>query len=111
MNKQSNIEFKKNKLDLLKTQLESLKREYKTICKSPIFEEKLPTFSNDQELLKLSESKNRKQIDNLRKYNSLRDSGVFLVDLVAEEKNSSGNYERILNKMDIIYELGFDDLE
>lgn len=111
MNTQANIQFKKTKLENMKRQLEKLERDYSNIVKSTVFKQSLPEFKSEQELLDLCKKKNKLHIETLRKYNALRDTGVHLLELVAEEKNLHGTHEKLISKFDILKELGYESME
>ena len=111
MNTQANIQFKKTKLENMKRQLEKLERDYSNIVKSTVFKQSLPELKSEQELLDLCKKKNKLHIETLRKYNALRDTGIHLLELVAEEKNLHGTNEKLISKFDILKELGYESME
>lgn len=111
MNSQANIQFKKNKLASLQKQLEQLKNQYSALASCSVLKNNLPSFDNDKQLLEICQIKNKEHINNLRKYNALRDTGIHLVEIVADDKNNIQTSSKIVKKMDIIRELGYEDME
>ncbi|KAL6934799.1 hypothetical protein ACO0R3_000763 [Hanseniaspora guilliermondii] len=111
MNTQASIQFKKTKLENMKKQLEKLKMEYSNAIESTVFKQSLPEFKSEQELLDLCKKENKLHIETLRKYNALRDTGIHLLELVAEEKNLHEANKKLLSKMDVLKELGYDSMD
>ena len=111
MNSQANIQFKKNKLASLQKQLDELKSQYSPLSSCSVLKTNLPSFDNDKQLLEVCQIKNKEHINKLRKYNALRDIGIHLVEIVADNKNISENSNKVVKKIDIIRELGYEDME
>lgn len=111
MNTQANIQFKKTKLENMKRQLEKLEKDYSSLVKSKVLKQSFPEFKSETELLDLCKKENKLHIETLRKYNALRDTGIHLLELVAEEKNLHGTNEKLISKLDILKELGYESME
>lgn len=111
MNTQANIQFKKAKLDNMKRQLEKLETNYSRLVETTAFKQFLPEFKSEEELLDLCKKENKLHIETLRKYNALRDCGIHLLELVAEEKNLHGTNKKLISKLDVLKELGYESIE
>ena len=119
----TNLEYKKNKINTLTEQVKELEQQFQDLCKNEIFlkltEERVnkenTSIDNDCLLKKASEVI-KNHIQHLRKYNQLRDTGLLLLDLVAKDKeiqeakidkNSKNTYK----VLDLIKQMGYDSTE
>ncbi|KAL6926058.1 hypothetical protein ACO0SA_000668 [Hanseniaspora valbyensis] len=119
----TNLEYKKNKINTLTEQVKQLEEQFQDLCKNEIFAKLTQEGANKENksidndcLLKKASEVNKNHIQHLRKYNQLRDTGLLLLDLVAKDKEiQEAKIDKNSNKtykvLDLIKEMGYDSTE